>query len=205
MVDKVDRPEARTPYRINEPTHAKGNQPQGGGQQQEEANYQQEKEQKEWGKFHATQLTIKPVRVAREKLRACYFNYTTIRQGVPLLVADLAWANGQTTEGAHFILPRHEDFLKLRAYRRGQEVPDAFWAHSDEVEIGIPELHGTSGKFRVPNFETSPSGRSSSTAPPPWAIALGLIDAATRKIRWGFILGLLFVMTIGFLVIMQAV
>lgn len=196
MIDKIDRPDIPQPYRINEAKHTKENQHQGRGQQEEgQAKYQQQ-ENKEWQKFHRTEVTIKPMKIKRADITRCLYRHAYMRSGSGTLVGDLIWKNGQTTEGALLLLRRPEDYLKLRHYRPGQNVPEEYWASADEIEIGIPHIRSGSGPFPAPELggsersDASGKNKKKENIIPSWLIN------EQGKPQWGIVLGIIFMLLV---------
>mgnify|MGYP001568347349 CR=1 FL=1 len=77
----------------------------------------------------------------------------SLRQGVPTLLAQIDWRNGQHTEAALLQMRHVEDYLKLKNYRPLQAVPAEFWSVSDEIELAIPQKNNMSGSVSPKKME----------------------------------------------------
>lgn len=200
MVDKIDRPEAPPPYFITRAKDAKESQHQAPNQREEqERRRQKELTEKEWGKFDKRTMTIRPIRVTRSEVIRCLFRQVSLHSGVGTLQVDVFWKDGRTTRGALVLLSKLEDFVQLKKFSLGQEVPESFWAKGQEVEFGIIQMIGA----QSPPLQSS---NQSDVLPAIRAAKksvirfLGILNGENR-INWGFIALYLFFMAIIAIVI----
>lgn len=188
MVDKIDRPEAPPPYFITRAKDAKESQHQQ-SQQREEQEKRRQKEllEKNWSKFDRRERVIRAIRTTRDQIDRCLFRGVFLHSGVGTLQIDVHWKDGRRTEGALVLLGRLEDYLRLKRFRLGQEVPDRFWSRGTAVELGVIQLISSGTTFPSP---AAPSGAKAAAPPPPPApsrilSALGLLEAGSRRFNWG--------------------
>ena len=152
MVDKVDRPERISSYRIEASRQATDEGSQRESQQQEQEHFIAGHES-EWQKFNTTSVSLQTQKVAAKRVSKVRFKSVMLRQGIPSLLAQIDWANGQQTDAALFRLRHVEDYLKLKNYRPQQEVPAEFWSFGEEIEIAIPQKMSASGSFSLKKIE----------------------------------------------------
>ncbi|MBI4126350.1 MAG: hypothetical protein HY465_02535 [Deltaproteobacteria bacterium] len=194
MVERIDRPEAPPPYQITRTKESKESLHQGSNPREEaEEKFRKELENnKEWGKFHRREVTVRPMRVKRDAIERVLFRAAVLRSGTAILVGDIVWKNGQTTEGALFLLARVEDYFRLKSLRPKSDVPESFWALGNDIDIGIPEERGSSGSIVLSQGSSRPG-----TKPQPqrvdtthsWLITFGFIHATTGRPNWATIVG----------------
>lgn len=141
MVDRIDKPDAPPPYFISRPKDAKESQHQQ-SQQREEQEKRRQKELLEqgWGKFDRRTRVVRAVRAARAEISRCLFRTVFLHSGVGTLQIDVLWKDGRRTDGALVLLGKLEDYLKLRRFAPGQEVPDSYWSRGATVELGVIEV-----------------------------------------------------------------
>jgi len=147
MVEKVDRPQAPPAYQILPTKETKDDQSQKQEYEEGEEHYQKGGGGAEWGKFRGRAVTIKPVRAPRDRIDRVLFRNTVMRSGMGILEATVVWKDGRTTEPVLFLIPRPEDYMRLRILKRGQVVPENYWAKGDEVEMGLVQMEPTSGSW----------------------------------------------------------
>lgn len=183
MIDKIDRPEAPPSYQITKPKDAKEDQHRPPSQREEqEKRYQKELTEKEWGKFDSRTVTIKPLRVSRESIARCLFRSVNLRSGAGILQVDVVSKDGSVLRGALVLLAGLEDFIALKKYQQGQEVPENFWARKDTVEFGIIETRLPATPFVAP--ETGIKGTPEKPGGAGLLRFIGLTDAEGKKINW---------------------
>lgn len=206
MADKIDRSEARPAYRISESKDIHEDRHQSREQkEEEEARYKKTLENKEWEKFHRREITVKPMKVKRERIQQCLFRNVVLRGGKPILMIDLVWTNGQSTEGALLLLQRTEDYFKLRTLMRGTAVPEEFWARGTDIEVGIPQQVGGSGPIafgRTLSSEGEPATQASNKK----ATRLELVGLVTAegKPEWRLIIGIIIALGVIALALWQS-
>ena len=138
MVDKIDRSEAPPAYFITRPKDAKESQHENKERGDEEGERRQkEQAELEWSKFDRRTTAIRPLKASRAEISRCLFRGVFLHSGVGTLQIDVIWRDGRRTLGALVLLPRLEDYLRLKKFAAGQDVPDAFWSRNGAVELGI--------------------------------------------------------------------
>ncbi|HPM41185.1 MAG TPA: hypothetical protein PLY45_01960 [bacterium] len=188
MVDKIDRPEAPPAYFITRAKDAKESQHEQKGQRDEEGEQRQkEQAEKDWSKFDRKTTVIKPLRTSREKVARCLFRTVVLHGGVATLQVDVIWKDGHKTDGALVLLARLEDYLKLKKFAKGQEVPEEFWSKQGRVDLGIIQVISSSPQSREikgTRAEESPAdeGKTGSLLE-----AAGLVEGKSRRVRWGVV------------------
>jgi hypothetical protein len=196
MVEKIDRPEAHSPYQITRPKEAKEDQHRQPDQREEqEKRYQKELSEKDWEKFDQRTRVIKPLKVARQKIERCLFRNVNLRSGVGLLQVDVVWKDGNITRGALVLLARLEDFIKLKHFRAGENVPDEFWSRGGMVELGI--LQAASASQAWPSGERAPGPQQAKRSISRGIFsALKIADSESSRINWGIVALYLFLAAI---------
>lgn len=185
MVEKVDKPQAPPAYQILPTKEAKDDQSRKQEQEEGEEHYQKSDVGADWGKYRGRAMTIKPVRVARDRIDRVLFRNTVLKSGMGILEASVVWKDGRTTEPVLFLLPRPEDYMKLRLMKRGQTVPDNFWAKGDQIDMGIVQMEPQSGSWSTKDLSHEAKARKA-VAPLSSSLLskIGLVDRATRKFQW---------------------
>lgn len=204
MVEKIDRPEAPHPYRVGRAKESRENLPQQQQQREEqEKRYKKKLETAEWGKFGTRTVVIKPVRVPRESIQRCLFRAVSLHSGVGILQADITWQDGRTIRRVLILLRALEDFMRLKKFSPGEQVPENIWARGPTVEIGIPQVISRAGTPPSPRAEEREEGQAREKAqkaisgPLSWLSYIGLIDRATGGINWGIVALYLFLAAIA--------
>ena len=190
MVEKIDRPEAPHPYKVTSAKEARENLPQQQRQKEEqERRYKKKLETAGWGKFGTRTVVIKPMRVPRESIQRCLFNAVSLHSGVGILEADITWQDGRTIRRVLIRLRALEDFMRLKKFSPGEEVPENIWARGPTVEIGIPQVISRAG---TPPSRAEEREAKEGRQPPQrgiprpfsWLATIGLIDRQTGRINW---------------------
>ena len=141
MIEKIDRPDAQQVYTISRAKESKEDRHQQHNPKDDaERERKRRIEGKEWEKFGRRTMTIKPLRVPREKIRQCLFKSVSLHSGIGTLKVDVAWADGKLTRDALMLVRRLEDFLRLRRLSQGEIVPEELWVRGPTVEMGLPQL-----------------------------------------------------------------
>jgi len=195
MVERVSKPEAPPAYHILPAKEAKDDKSRKEQHEEGEEHYQKGEGKANWEKFRGRAMTIKPVRVPRDRIDRILFKNSILRSGVAILEGSVVWKDGRTTESALFLMAGTEDFMKLKRFRKGQVVPESFWAKGPEIEMGIVQVESPSGSWSIREIEREakeekPHGRKI----PSWLVKIGLCDPKTGRFQWFvlmlFILGL---------------
>lgn len=185
MIDKIDRPEAPTPYRINAAKDAKESQHQQSTMKDEQEKRRQEEiAGKEWGKFNTRGIRIKPLRTSRNQIERCLFRSVAFHQGLGTLQLDIVWKDKRTTRGALAVVSQLDDFISLKKLQQGQEIPDKYWSHNDVVELGIIETSQVKGQTN-PSIQTLSELKSKRIKWIAWGIYLFIVAITlTALIIW---------------------
>ncbi|PIR25495.1 MAG: hypothetical protein COX62_04955 [Deltaproteobacteria bacterium CG_4_10_14_0_2_um_filter_43_8] len=201
MVDKIDRPDLRPTYRINESSAAGDEQRRNQQQPDQEGDEESSNagQAKEWEKFHQRSITIKPSKIKTDRILDCIFKHVVQRQGIATLICTLRWKNGQITDEAHILLSKLEHFVKLQHFQVGQKVPDKYWKTGEEIEIGLPQLSGHSGSFplsekKLQKVESQKNEEHES---------IQHIFYSNGKINWMNIAGVIFLLLFLFFLFLQ--
>ena len=151
MVDKIDRPERIPSYRIEGSKEA--NDEGSRRQPQQDQEHFVSSHEGEWQKFHRNTVSLQTQKVSVLRIAAVRFKSVMLRQGVPTLLAQIDWKNGQHTEAALLQMQHVEDYLKLKNYRPLQVVPAEFWSVGEEIELAIPQKNNMSGSVSPKKME----------------------------------------------------
>lgn len=189
MVDRVDRPEAAPHYRINAAKDAKENQHQQQNPKEDlERRYQKELAEEKWQKFDRKTVAIRPYRAPKETVERCLFISVNMHGGLVILRADIHWKDGKKTLGVFIILNSLQDFVALRKFKVGQDVPEIYWVRGNYIEMGIAEAptraptHEQLSKLNTSDTQaTSASGHD-------LLITLGIRNKGNRRINTGIII-----------------
>ena len=208
MVERINKPEAPPPHRVGAAKEAKEDQSKREHEREEERKYQKSKMGGDWKKFRGRAMTIKPVKVPRERIDRVLFRNALLRGGICILEASIIWKDGRKTEPALFILPRPEDFMRLKGHAKGQLVAETFWARGPEIEIGIVQAESPSGSWGIQEMEQEhkEEQREKAKTKKPSSIlaALGLADKTTGQFQWTVFILYLMGLVIIALMIMYA-
>lgn len=185
MVDRVNKPEAPPPYRILPTKEAKDDKSRREDQEEKEEKYQKSKGKGEWAKFSGRAMTIRPAKVQRDRIDKVLFRNALLKGGICILDSVIVWKDGRRTEPALFLLPRREDFMRIRTFARGQVVPEKFWATGPEIEIGIVQMESSSGSWSIQEVEKEEKKAEAAAAKKSSLLSkIGLEDKATGKFNW---------------------
>lgn len=185
MVEKVDRPQQTPPaYHILPTKEAKDDHSRRQDYEEGEEHYQKNKGSGEWTKYRGRTMTIKPVRAPRDKIDRVLFRSTVLKSGMGILEATVVWKDGRTTEPVLFLIPRTDEYMKLRILKRGQVVPENYWAKSDPIEMGIVQLEPPSGSWGMKELEREDKVVKATGAKTSWLATIGLADKASGKFQW---------------------
>jgi hypothetical protein len=199
MIEKIDRPEAPPPYRIGQAKQtAEDRHQQHNPREDAEREQRRQIEGKEWSKFGRRTTTIKPLRVAREKIARCSYRASNLHSGIATMQVDIAWADGRVTRGALMLITKLEDFMNVRKLTPGQEVPESIWAKGTTVEMGIPQTVAEPGA--PPGREIGRDwGPPAAAAVPkvPILVRMGVVAGDPPRVNWGMALMYLFVIALA--------
>lgn len=200
MVEKIDRPDAPPPWRINEAKHtAEDRHQQQNPREEMEEQRRKSVEEKDWSKFGRRTTTIKPLRVPREQVLQCRFRSVNLHSGIGTLEVDVRWRDGRVTPNALMLVTRLEDFIALKKLTPGQPVPESFWARGATVEIGIRQVSGEAAAMTSREILGRQPRPSAAKPAAHWLSTAGILDPATGKIGWGIALMYLFVIALALL------
>ena len=201
MVDKIDRPEAPPAYFITRAKDAKESQHEQKGQRDEEGERRQkEQAEKDWSKFDRKTTVIKPLQTKREKIARCLFRTVVLHGGVATLQVDVMWKDGHKTDGALVLLARLDDYLKLKRFAKGQEVPEEFWSRQGRVDLGIIQVISSAPQSREISGMRAGELPVDEGKPRSLLEVAGLTDGRCRRIRWGAVAAYLILAAIAALV-----
>jgi len=189
MVEKVSKPEAPPAYHILPAKEARDDQSRRQEQEEGEEAYQKTPAKGDWDKYRSRTMSIKPVRVPRSRIDRILFKNTVLRAGVAILEAAVVWKDGRTTESALFLMSGTEDYMRLKVLKRGQVVPESFWARGAEIEIGIVQGESPSGSWGTKELEREAKEEAGVKKISRFLSAIGLVDPMTGRFQW-FILAL---------------
>lgn len=150
MVDKIDKPEAPSPYAIGATKETKRDKPREEGGQEDLPTFKREDSSLYREKFQKEPGTSKTVKVAVVHIEKLLFRRATPHHGVPTAEANLVWKDGRTTDGVNFRIQNWQDFLKIKNLKQGEIIPPPFWNYGgEELEITIVKLGTTSGSWNL--------------------------------------------------------
>lgn len=185
MVERINRPEAPPPHRVQAAKETKDDDSRKEQERESEEKYQKMKPSGEWQKFRGRAMTIKPVRVPRDRIDRVLFRNIILRGGVCILEATVVWKDGRKTEPALFLLSRPEDFMRLKGMARGEKVPENYWARGPEIEMGVVQAESPSGSWGIQEVEEErKEQKKMEKKPSPILTKLGFVDKATGRFQW---------------------
>jgi len=185
MVERISKPEAPPPYQILPAKEAKDDKSRREQEREMEERYQKSKGKGEWAKFSGRAMSIRPARVQRDRIEKVLYRNAILKSGICILDAVIIWKDGRRTEPALFLLPRREDFMKIKNYIKGQIVPENIWATGPEIEIGIVQLESSSGSWSIQEMEKEEKKEKVTAGAASNLLSrTGLINKATGKFNW---------------------
>ncbi|MDP2600494.1 MAG: hypothetical protein Q8P84_07180, partial [Deltaproteobacteria bacterium] len=137
MVDKIDKPEAPSPYAVIGTTETKRDKPQDQKGQEDLPTFQKETPSLYKEKFQGDAGVGKTLRFPISEIRLLKFRRAVPRHGAPIVEADLVLNDGKIVEGVHFLLRHLQDFLKIKNLKIGDPVPEAFWKKGETMELTL--------------------------------------------------------------------
>ncbi|MFH1874106.1 MAG: hypothetical protein ABH859_02845 [Pseudomonadota bacterium] len=186
MVEKVSRPDAPPAYKVQETKETKDDQSRREDSQEQEEGYQKEDAAK-WNKFSSPAVTVETIKVPKERIAKVLFGRVVLRSGVSILEGKIIWKDGRQTESALFLLGQTEDYIRLKLYTKGREVPESFWARGPQVEIGIIKRGAITGSWNSRDLSAKPEQTDSLPEDNKATVVilktLGLIDKNTGKFQ----------------------
>ncbi len=187
MVEKVSRPDAPPTYKVQETKETKDDQSRREDQEEQQESYTKGETQK-WGKFSSQAATVETTKVPKERIAKVLFNRVLLKGGVCILEGAVVWKDGRRTESALFLAGQTEDYIKLKIYSKGREVPEKFWAKGPQVEIGIIKKGSITGSWnsRDLSAQDRPVEVLDIKKKKPLAVlrTLKLVDEDTGKFQW---------------------
>ncbi|OGQ47910.1 MAG: hypothetical protein A3H42_01355 [Deltaproteobacteria bacterium RIFCSPLOWO2_02_FULL_46_8] len=212
MVDKIDKPDAPSPYAVGGTTEAKKDKPRDQQNQEDLPTFKRQNPNLYREKFQGELGVSKTVKVPLDQIDKILFRRATPYHGVPTAEANLVWKDGRTTEGVSFRIKNWQDFLKIKNLKQGEMIPPPFWNFGgEELEIIIVKMGTTSGSWDVREIQKQDHG--------PWTIDHGpkgkkkwrdygpllkLFDPSTGRIRPGiaglYFLGLVTIILLSLLI-----
>ena len=201
MVEKIDKPQAPPAYQILPSKEAKDDESKREQYEEGEEHYQKGSGSEQWAKYRGRAMTIKPVRVPRDRIDRVLFKNTVLKSGMGILEAAVVWKDGRTTDPVLFLIPRPDEYMKIRLLKRGQVVPENYWAKGPEIEMGLVQMEPTSGSWGTTELKREAKVVRTAKAQVPLLVKMGLVDAVTRK----FSLAMFIVYAAGLAVIILAI
>lgn len=140
MVDKVDRPDAPAPWQIKETVATKD---RGQREQPQQQPFDQPDEFSspgsvaEWHKIHREAETRRVMKIERSQVRHLWFRRATMKRQLAVLEMDLELTGGKLYRGAQAILPRFDDYFRIKGYTPGQEVAVVELFHEPIIAVSI--------------------------------------------------------------------
>lgn len=136
MVDKIDRPKAPDPWTIKAAvgTRDRG---QSGQQPPPEDEFSSPGSAEEWLGLHEKSAERRIIRVHRETIRHLWFRRARLQQHVTLVECGMELADGTFHEAVQCILPM-DDYLRLKGYSAGQEIPVTLVVQTPTVDVSVP-------------------------------------------------------------------
>ncbi len=184
MVEKIDRPQAPPAYQVLPSKEAKEDQSRRQEYEEGEEHYQKSASSSEWGKYRGRAMTIKPVRVPRDRIAKVLYRSASLKSGMGILEATVVWKDGRTSEPVLFLIPRLEEYMKVRLLKRGQPVPENYWAKSDPVEMGLVQMEPTSGSWEMKELRREAKTTAGPVKKGSFPASLGLVNRTTGRFQW---------------------
>jgi hypothetical protein len=205
MVEKVSRPDAPPPYRVEPSKETKDDKSRREEEEDRKESFQRKDKESTWEIFSGRSLSVRTVKAPRERIDRVLFSKAVLRGGVCILQTTVVWKDGRRTEPALFMLPRPEDYIKFKPYTRGRPVPEAYWAHGPEVQFGIVEMGSVTGSWNMKEEARKEEAQPGEKRKPSNLLAaLRLIDKNTGAFQWFNLLMYLFGMALAILVLYYA-
>ena len=148
MVDKIDKPDAPSPYAVLGTTETKKDKPQDQRGQEDLPTFQKENPSLYKKKFQGEAGVGKTVHLPVSEIRMLKFRRAIPRHGAPIVEADLVLKDGKTVGGVSFLLQHLQDFLKIKNLKIGEPVPDIFWKKGETMELTL-RPPSTSGPWNL--------------------------------------------------------
>lgn len=199
MVERINKPEAPTPHRVEQAKQTKEDRHQQQNPKEDAEREQQKQiEGGDWSKFGRQNAVIKQLRVPRERIARCLYRAVTLHSGIGTLMVDVIWKDGKRTRGALMLVTRLEDFIRLKKLRPGEQVPEELWARGPTVELGI--IQRIAGSGRLPGKDIGGKGTREEKPVEREEVGflrtLGLVNGE-GKTNWGLALLYLFLIALA--------
>lgn len=177
MVEKVDKPQAPPAYQILPSKEAKDDESKREQYEEGEEHYQKGGGSEQWAKYRGRAMTIKPVRVPRERIDRVLFKNTVTKSGMGILEAAVVWKDGRTTDPVLFLIPRPDEYMKIRLLKRGQVVPESYWAKGPEIEMGLVQMEPSSGSWGTKELKREAKAVRAAKPGAPLLATMGIYSA----------------------------
>lgn len=156
MVDKIDKPEAPSPYRVEATTQSKEDKQKEENRQEDLPTFKKQESTLYREKFQSEMQPAQTFKVPLEHIKELVFRRALPRHGVPTVEADLIWSDGKKTEGISFLLKRWQDFMLLKNLKPGTAIPNQFWGTPPDLEVTVRPLT-PSGLWHLKTLEETSS------------------------------------------------
>lgn len=158
MVEKVDRPDAPPPYRVNAPGETKQDKPKEERRQEDQPTFKQQQDEALYReKFQGESAPAKTFKIPISDIGKLSFVRALPRQGVPIADANLIWKDGKKLEGVSFLIKNWQDFMRLKNLRAGEAIPEPFWNYQGEqLEVTLRGVR-SSGPWNMRAIEPKPA------------------------------------------------
>lgn len=167
MVDKIDKPDAPSPYAVLGTTETKKDKPQDQRGQEDLPTFQKDNPSLYKEKFQAEGGVGKTIHLPVSEIKMLKFRRANPKQGAPTVEADLILNDGKMVEGVSFLLKHLQDFLKIKNLKIGDTIPDTFWKESEILEITI-RPPSTSGPWNLKEMQQTRPAPKAATKEQNW-------------------------------------
>ena len=152
LINKTDRPAENYRVKSAAETRKDKEHEQQSQEEKKETHEKASQQNNKWQKYHGKNFTIRPMKVPGNQISKMLLRQALLSKGIPMLIIDVKWSNGKTTEGAIIRLKKMEDFIKARSIPTGTEIPINIWS-APEIELGIPTIIHPSGLHSMEEIE----------------------------------------------------
>lgn len=148
MVERINKPEAPPAYEVQATKETDDDQSRRENQEEPEGSDKKDVGTG-WSKFSSRKLIVKNIKVPKNRIDKVLFRNTALRSGSCVLEAKIIWKDGRSTEPALFMMNHIENYMRLKAFKRGQIVPEDFWAVGPEIQIGVVQEGSITGSWNL--------------------------------------------------------
>jgi len=211
MVERINKPETQPPYRVLPTKETKDGQSQKQDEDQEDGSFQSSVASSDWEKFQGSTMTVRAVKVSKQRIKLLLFKRAILKSGVCVVEVEVLWKDGRRTPSALIMLPKREDFMKLKSFTKGKMFPEIFWPQGSEMQMGIIESGSITGSWNVKEKASNQTsdqpekGFKKNSFFLKFFGALGLVDKEKSKIKWFsltmYVLGLFVIFMIVYYII----